>query len=86
MAAGGAARPHGDEVTGDGAGAGYGGSRVTGVGQNYRGGLGEHNGGVLATRPKSEGRTTEGERRAGRGNSSEELRPLERQSTTIGLG
>jgi hypothetical protein len=71
MAAGSAALAHGGEVAGAGAGAGYGGSEVAGVGQNYRGGLSEHTGGVLATRPRSE----RGEHREGRGNSGEEFRP-----------
>jgi hypothetical protein len=51
-AAGGAAPAHGGEVAGAGAGAGYRGSEVTGVGQDRREGPRELAGGVPATRPR----------------------------------
>ena len=54
MAADGAAPAHGGEVAGVGAGAGYGGSRVTRAGQKRRGRLGELTGGALTMRPRSE--------------------------------
>jgi hypothetical protein len=41
------------EVAGAGAGVGYGGSEAIGVGQNCRGGLGEHAEGVSAIRSGS---------------------------------
>jgi hypothetical protein len=58
--AGGAALVHGGAVAGAGAGVGYNGSKVAGVGQDQRGEPGEHAGG-------GDGRTVEGELRAGRG-------------------
>jgi hypothetical protein len=59
MAAGGAAPLCGDEVTGVEAGAGFGGSRVVGVGQRGRGCHGELDGGEWAMNPRAK----RGERR-----------------------
>jgi hypothetical protein len=59
MATGGVAPLRGSEVAGVEAGAGKGGSRVTGVGQRGRGRHGELNGGEEATNPRAE----RGERR-----------------------
>jgi hypothetical protein len=86
MAAGGAAPSHGGEVAGVGAGACYGGSGVVGVGQRGGRRLGKLDGGVVATRPRSE----RGNRRR---KSSRRVRvtPVrnsgrqESQSTVIGL-
>jgi hypothetical protein len=54
MAAGGVAPLHDGEVAGVEAGAGYGGSGVTGVGQRGRGCHGELNGGERAMNPRAE--------------------------------
>jgi hypothetical protein len=65
-----------NEVTGAGAGVGYSGSKVVGVGQDRRGEPSEHTGGVLATRPMlgMGERWRESSGRVG-GNSSKESRP-----------
>jgi hypothetical protein len=53
-ATGGTALAHGGEIAEAGAGVGYSGSEVAGVGQDRQGEPGEHTSGVLATKPGPE--------------------------------